>query len=235
MTDDQDNTAARHGQRQPRCWAPGARPSPTATSPTRSAAPRAPPSSPASTPTTTASSPRTRREAYNSLDGTSTLAVWLRRSGYRTAMVGKYLNGYGVNDGILEPVTDATRDPARLGRVVRAHRRQRPAPLPVQAERERRRPLLRQRPQELRHRRARLARRSTSSSAAPRARSPSSSGSTRPRPTARPATCSAPPATPPPPRATSAATRTRSRPAHPELRRGRRLRQAPVRPGQGRS
>ena len=50
-------------------------------------------------------------------------------------------------------------DPARLGRVVRAHRRQRPAPLPVQAERERRRPLLRPRPQELRHRRARRARR----------------------------------------------------------------------------
>ena len=51
-------------------------------------------------------------EAYNSLDGSSTLAVWLRRSGYRTAMVGKYLNGYGVNDGnFLESVPDAREIP----------------------------------------------------------------------------------------------------------------------------
>ena len=50
-------------------------------------------------------------QAYNSLNGSSTLAVWLRRSGYRTAMVGKYLNGYGVNDSALEPVTDAKEIP----------------------------------------------------------------------------------------------------------------------------
>jgi N-acetylglucosamine-6-sulfatase len=51
-------------------------------------------------------------EAYNSLDGTSTLPVWLRRSGYRTAMVGKYLNGYGVNDSnFLEPLPDAREIP----------------------------------------------------------------------------------------------------------------------------
>ena len=50
-------------------------------------------------------------QAYNSLDGSSTLAVWLRRSGYRTAMIGKYLNGYGVNDSALEPVTDAKEIP----------------------------------------------------------------------------------------------------------------------------
>jgi N-acetylglucosamine-6-sulfatase len=51
-------------------------------------------------------------QAYNSLDGTSTLPVWLRRSGYRTAMVGKYLNGYGVNDGnFLESVPDAREIP----------------------------------------------------------------------------------------------------------------------------
>ena len=32
---------------------------------------------------------------YYKLDSTNTLAVWLRRSGYYTAMVGKYLNEYG--------------------------------------------------------------------------------------------------------------------------------------------
>src|SRR5918996_5899736 len=35
-------------------------------------------------------------QQYVLLDGTNTLAVWLRRAKYRTAMVGKYLNGYGV-------------------------------------------------------------------------------------------------------------------------------------------
>jgi N-acetylglucosamine-6-sulfatase len=33
---------------------------------------------------------------YGALDNTNTLAVWLRNAKYRTAMVGKYLNGYGV-------------------------------------------------------------------------------------------------------------------------------------------
>ena len=32
---------------------------------------------------------------YDKLDGSRTLPVWLRRSGYYTAHVGKYLNGYG--------------------------------------------------------------------------------------------------------------------------------------------
>ena len=33
---------------------------------------------------------------YGVLDNTNTLAVWLKNAKYRTAMVGKYLNGYGV-------------------------------------------------------------------------------------------------------------------------------------------
>ncbi|HKH42638.1 MAG TPA: sulfatase [Solirubrobacterales bacterium] len=33
---------------------------------------------------------------YGTLDNTNTLAVWLKRAKYRTAMVGKYLNGYGI-------------------------------------------------------------------------------------------------------------------------------------------
>jgi N-acetylglucosamine-6-sulfatase len=33
---------------------------------------------------------------YGVLDNSNTLAVWLKRAKYRTAMVGKYLNGYGV-------------------------------------------------------------------------------------------------------------------------------------------
>jgi N-acetylglucosamine-6-sulfatase len=35
-------------------------------------------------------------QQYSSFDNTNTLAVWLRHAKYRTAMVGKYLNGYGV-------------------------------------------------------------------------------------------------------------------------------------------
>ena len=35
-------------------------------------------------------------QRYGDLNNTNTLAVWLRRAKYRTAMVGKYLNGYGV-------------------------------------------------------------------------------------------------------------------------------------------
>jgi arylsulfatase A-like enzyme len=48
---------------------------------------------------------------YNGLNHTNTLAVWLRQAGYRTAMVGKYLNGYGISDGIAEPVPDAKEIP----------------------------------------------------------------------------------------------------------------------------
>jgi N-acetylglucosamine-6-sulfatase len=35
-------------------------------------------------------------QQYGQLDNSNTLAVWLRRAKYRTAMVGKYLNGYGI-------------------------------------------------------------------------------------------------------------------------------------------
>jgi N-acetylglucosamine-6-sulfatase len=35
-------------------------------------------------------------QRFTDLDSTNTLAVWLKRAKYRTAMVGKYLNGYGV-------------------------------------------------------------------------------------------------------------------------------------------
>ena len=34
-------------------------------------------------------------QRFTDLDSSNTLAVWLRRAKYRTAMVGKYLNGYG--------------------------------------------------------------------------------------------------------------------------------------------
>ena len=48
---------------------------------------------------------------YNGLNHANTLPVWLRSSGYRTAMVGKYLNGYGIDDGIVEPTIDALEIP----------------------------------------------------------------------------------------------------------------------------
>jgi arylsulfatase A-like enzyme len=48
---------------------------------------------------------------YNGLDHSNTLPVWLRASGYRTSMVGKYLNGYGLEDGIPEPVSDVKEIP----------------------------------------------------------------------------------------------------------------------------
>jgi N-acetylglucosamine-6-sulfatase len=35
-------------------------------------------------------------QQYSAFDNTNTLAVWLRHARYRTAMVGKYLNGYGL-------------------------------------------------------------------------------------------------------------------------------------------
>jgi N-acetylglucosamine-6-sulfatase len=35
-------------------------------------------------------------QRFTDLDSTNTLAVWLKRAKYRTAMFGKYLNGYGV-------------------------------------------------------------------------------------------------------------------------------------------
>jgi N-acetylglucosamine-6-sulfatase len=42
-------------------------------------------------------------QRFGDLDSSNTLAVWLRRAKYRTAMVGKYLNGYGVTDPRLIP------------------------------------------------------------------------------------------------------------------------------------
>lgn len=54
-------------------------------------------------------------QSYNSLNGTNTLPLWLKRSGYRTALVGKYLNGYGVNDGVFESVSDAKQVPPGWG------------------------------------------------------------------------------------------------------------------------
>ena len=40
---------------------------------------------------------------FAQLDGSETLAVWLRRAGYATGMVGKYLNGYGNGNPPLVP------------------------------------------------------------------------------------------------------------------------------------
>src|SRR6266540_3704361 len=40
---------------------------------------------------------------FEKLDGTNTLAVWLQRSGYYTAHLGKYLNGYGRRNPLEIP------------------------------------------------------------------------------------------------------------------------------------
>ena len=48
---------------------------------------------------------------YNALDHTNTLATWLQAAKYRTAMIGKYLNGYGIDDGIPEPSKDSKQIP----------------------------------------------------------------------------------------------------------------------------
>ena len=42
-------------------------------------------------------------QRFGDLDSSNTLAVWLRKAKYRTAMVGKYLNGYGIADPKLVP------------------------------------------------------------------------------------------------------------------------------------
>ena len=42
-------------------------------------------------------------QRFGDLDSSNTLAVWLKRAKYRTAMVGKYLNGYGITDPRLIP------------------------------------------------------------------------------------------------------------------------------------
>ena len=73
----------------------------TASSTTRSAAPRAPPSSPANTSTTTGctatTSPSGGFQRFEALHGDNNLAVWLQDAGYYTAMIGKYLNLYSNN------------------------------------------------------------------------------------------------------------------------------------------
>jgi N-acetylglucosamine-6-sulfatase len=43
------------------------------------------------------------RGGVTRLDASETLAVWLRRAGYATALVGKYLNGYGDEDPFERP------------------------------------------------------------------------------------------------------------------------------------
>jgi N-acetylglucosamine-6-sulfatase len=49
-------------------------------------------------------SPRTGGfSTFERLHGDDNLAVWLRRAGYRTALVGKYMNGYGRPDPTLVP------------------------------------------------------------------------------------------------------------------------------------
>jgi N-acetylglucosamine-6-sulfatase len=40
---------------------------------------------------------------FRRLDAAETLAVWLQRAGYATGMVGKYLNGYGIDDRLVVP------------------------------------------------------------------------------------------------------------------------------------
>src|SRR4051794_9038454 len=42
-------------------------------------------------------------QRFGDLDSSNPLSVWLRRAKYRTAMVGKYLNGYGISDPRLIP------------------------------------------------------------------------------------------------------------------------------------
>jgi N-acetylglucosamine-6-sulfatase len=48
---------------------------------------------------------------YNALDHSNTLAVWLRQARYRTGLVGKYLNGYGMEDGFFESLPDTREIP----------------------------------------------------------------------------------------------------------------------------
>ncbi len=68
------------------CWPTRARPSPTPSTPSRSAARRGPPSSPASTPTTTASIGNFYPYGwYGMKDRGNILPAWLQDAGYRTA------------------------------------------------------------------------------------------------------------------------------------------------------
>ena len=186
------------------CSPPTARPSATATSPTRSAARRGRPSSPASTPTTTACSPTS---ATADLDNSNTLAVWLRRAKYRTAMVGKYLNGYGVVRPARDPtgleqwyaLTDGT-EQHRYG--FKLNENGKVQHYGRQAE-------------ELHRLRPRLEGERACSSSGRSARSRSSSGTTRTTRTASRAPRSGRPATRSRPRSTSASSGTSPRRGHP--------------------
>jgi arylsulfatase A-like enzyme len=48
-------------------------------------------------------SPTHPEPAYSALDATNTVATWLRRAGYQTAFIGKYLNGYGAVKPVVVP------------------------------------------------------------------------------------------------------------------------------------
>ena len=53
---------------------------------------------------------------YYKLDHTNTLPVWMKAAGYETAMVGKYMNEYGMRDiDEVPPGWDHWRSPARYG------------------------------------------------------------------------------------------------------------------------
>ena len=100
MTDDQAAGRRRADAERP---AParraGARRSPTRSTRSRSAAPRGRPSSPASTPTTTASAGNFYPYGwYGMKDRGNILPAWLQKAGYTTALIGKWLNGYGARD-----------------------------------------------------------------------------------------------------------------------------------------
>ena len=42
-------------------------------------------------------------DRFEQLDSSNDLPLWLQAAGYHTGQVGKYLNGYGVNDPTLVP------------------------------------------------------------------------------------------------------------------------------------
>ena len=87
-------------------------------------------------------------QRFTDLDSSNTLAVWLKRAKYRTAMVGKYLNGYGV--------VDPRQVPPGWKQWFGAHRRNRAEALRLQAQRKRKGPELPAQARQLHRLRARL-------------------------------------------------------------------------------